>query len=131
MEYCRGYNCDVSDSVWCSPDRWPVPGSQSTAAETNEHDNVNSYNALITPFVAVLTERPVLPREPARTRPAKKGCGNKPTRKALLITDELVKIECKAARSYAKKWRQASSLVSPFLPASVGQAKHGRRNIRK
>jgi hypothetical protein len=108
-----------------------VPGSQSTAAETYEHDALNFYNAFITPFIAVLTERPVSLREPTRARPAKKGCGNKPTRKALLITYELLKIECKAARSYAKKWKQASSLVSPFRPASVGQAKHGHRNIRK
>jgi hypothetical protein len=64
----------------------------------------------------VLTERPVSPSEPARCRLAKKGRGNKRTRKALLIAYELVQIVCKAARSYAKKWRQASSLVSPFRP---------------
>jgi hypothetical protein len=42
-----------------------VPGTQSTAAETHNHDALIFYNALITPFVAVLTERPVSPREPA------------------------------------------------------------------
>jgi hypothetical protein len=109
----------------------PCRALQSTAAETHEHDALNFNNAVITPFVAVLTERAVSPREPTRARPAKKGCRNKPTRKALLITYELVKIECKAALRYAKKWKQASSLVSPFRPASVGQAKHGRRIIRK
>jgi hypothetical protein len=58
------------------------------------------------------------------------GCGNKRNRKALLITYKPVKVERKAARSYAKQWRQASSLVSPFRAARVMQAKHGRRNIK-
>jgi hypothetical protein len=42
---------------------------------------------------AVLTERPVSPREAVRGRPAQKGRGNKQTRHAFLITFFPVRME--------------------------------------
>jgi hypothetical protein len=101
-----------------------VPGTQSTAAETNERDTLICYNALTTQFVAVWTERPASPREPARARPAKKGSGNQRTRKALLITYELAKLWMKSSAKLRKEMEtgKQSGVAFPAGPCRVGEA---------
>jgi hypothetical protein len=97
---------------------------------THEHDALIFYNALITPFVVVLTERPVSPRDPALARPAKQGCGNKRTRKALLIKYELGKHRMRSSVKLRKEMETGKQSGVAF-PAGPCRVKHGRRNTRK
>jgi hypothetical protein len=73
----------------------------------------------------VLTERPVSPKEPARARPPKKGCGNKRTQKALLITYDLMKHWMKSSAKVRKEMEtgKQSGLAFPAGPCRAGDAR--------
>jgi hypothetical protein len=93
------------------------------AAEMHEHDALLFNIFGTTPFVAALTERPVLPREPKRL--AKKGCGNKRIRKALLIAYDLVKHWLKSSAKLRKEMEtgKQAGVAFPAGPCRVSEAR--------